>query len=145
MDDDTGTVYGAGGLAHYDGTYVVAVDGSTGELKEPGQARPSKDMAREVLRRRGKEEKPKTRWIDTQQRRFTSFIVSEASQQLLATGHPDDNEEEPFLVATKIEDGKDVWIEPLPAVAVKGGTAIDSAGRIFISLENGELVCYRNK
>ncbi|MEM7012920.1 MAG: PQQ-binding-like beta-propeller repeat protein [Verrucomicrobiota bacterium] len=251
VDDKTGTVYGAGGLAHYDGTYVVAVDGATGALKasnttsgtmssqvesgislqgslrivdgelqflgggvyevarydldtldcknealtdisskfrtafypyyptygkyvslehecsdgsflshdsnyagylyedlqlqEPGQTRVSKDMAREILRRRGKAEKPKTRWTDTGQRRFTSFIISETSQQLLATGHPDDKEDEPFLVVTNIQDGTDAWIEKLPAVAVKGGTAIDSAGRIFVSLENGELVCYTAK
>ena len=99
-------------------------------------------MAREVLRRRGKAEGPKTRWADTKQRRFTSFIVSDPTQRLLATGHPDEYEDKPFLVATNIADGSDIWLEKLPSVAVKGGSAIDSSGRIYTSLENGQLLCF---
>lgn len=252
VDEETGLVYAAGGLADYDGTYVVGLDGKTGELKvsnttsgtmssevesgislqgslrivdgelqflgggvyevarydleslaclnepkvqitaqfrtafypyypiygkyvslehecedgsllshdsnydgdlydalqlqEPlgaGQVRPRKDAARELLRRRSKpEDSPKTRWADGNQRRFTSFIVSETSEQLLATGHPDARENEPFLVATNIKDGSDAWIERLPALAVKGGSAIDAKGRIYVSLENGALLCF---
>ena len=41
-----------------------------------------------------------------------------------------------------IADGRDAWLEPLPADAVKGGAAIDHAGRVFVSLENGQLRCY---
>lgn len=115
------------------------------QLQEAGQPRQQKDIAREVLRRRGKADPPKTRWTDSGERRFTSFIVSGSSQQLLATGHPDAKEDQPFLVATNIKDGSDVWIQKLPAIAVKGGTAIDSAGRIFVSLENGQLLCFRAK
>ena len=250
-DDATGTVYAVGGLAHYDGTYVVALDAKTGELKasntttgsmssvvesgislqgsvriangelqflgggvyevarydletlmclneakvqitsqfrtafypyypvygkyvslaheyedgsllshdsnyagylydklqlqEPlaeGQQRVRKDAARELLRRRGKANKPKIRWADKKQRRFTSFIVSGPSRQLLATGHPDEREDDPFLVAINVDDGSDVWVQKLPAVAVKGGSAIDAAGRIFVSLEDGQLLCF---
>ncbi|MFT5470377.1 MAG: outer membrane protein assembly factor BamB [Verrucomicrobiales bacterium] len=115
------------------------------QLQEPGQPRGQKDAAREILRRRGKAEPPTTRWTDSGSRRFTSFIVSEPSEQLLATGHPDEKEDEPFLVATNIKNGADVWIHRLPAVAVKGGTAIDASGRIFVSLENGQLLCFKAK
>ena len=73
-------------------------------------------------------------------RRFNSFIV--AGEQLLAAGHPDEKENEAFLVAINVEDGSDLWLEKLPVPAVKGGTAIDSKGRIFVALENGELRCY---
>ena len=31
----------------------------------------------------------------------------------------------------------------LPADAVKGGTAIDKDGNIFVTLENGQLMCFR--
>ncbi len=114
------------------------------QLEEPstdGAPRMKKDAAREILRRRGKKLKPATRWRDTEQRRFTSFTVS--GKTLLATGHPDDRPEEPFLVALNIADGTDLWKQSLPAIAVKGGTAIDSQGRIFVVLENGELMCFR--
>ena len=253
VDEQTGTVYAAAGLAHYDGTYVVALDAKSGELKasntstgtlssevesgislqgnlriadgelqflgggvyelarydlktlaclnepkaqihaqyrtafypyypvygkylsleyecedgsllchdsnyagylydalqlqEPladGQQRPRKDAAREVLRqrRRGQAQKPAIRWKDEGQRRFTSFIVSKPSRQLLATGHPDEREEDAFLVAINVEDGSDTWLEKLPSVAVKGGTAISANGRIYVSLENGQLLCF---
>jgi len=45
-------------------------------------------------------------------------------------------------VAMNIKDGSDAWIYPISANAVKGGAAIDHAGRIFISLETGELLCF---
>ncbi len=41
-----------------------------------------------------------------------------------------------------MKDGSDVWLQPLPAEAVKGGTTIDSLGRIFVALENGSLLCF---
>ena len=60
----------------------------------------------------------------------------------MATGHPDGNESETFLVAIDTADGSDRWIEKLPALAVKGGTAIGHDGRIYVSLENGQLLCF---
>lgn len=113
------------------------------QLEEPssdGTPRMKKDAAREILRRRGKAKKPTTRWRDQQHRRFTSFTVS--GETLLAAGHPDDKAQEPFLVALNIKDGTDLWKQSLPSVAVKGGTAIDNEGRIFVVLENGELLCF---
>jgi outer membrane protein assembly factor BamB len=84
--------------------------------------------------------KVRTIWEDKADRRFNSFIVS--SRGLLATGHPDQKPEESFLAAINTDDGSDLWIEKLPAPAVKGGSAIDAAGRIFVVLENGEMICY---
>lgn len=252
VDEESGTLYAAGGITHYDGTYVVALDAKTGELKAsnttsgtlssevdsgismqgnvhiagdelrflgggiyetarydlktleclnevrvditsqfrtafypyypdyakyvsldhtrddgtvlchdtnyggylfdvlqlqeaPANGRPRlpKDAAREFLRRRGQIEKPTTRWADVKQRRFTSFVVS--GDHLLATGHPDEKPDEAFLVATNIFDGSDLWKEKLPAVAVKGGTAVDSEGRIFVVLESGEMLCFKGR
>lgn len=80
---------------------------------------------------------------DQAARRFTSFILSD--NHLLATGHPAANPHESFLVAMNIKDGSDEWIHPIPTNAVKGGAAIDHAGRIYISLENGELLCFVTK
>jgi len=112
-------------------------------LEEPsadGTPRVRKDAAREFLRRRGKATLPRTRWRDQNQRRFTAFHVS--GNSLLATGHPDDKPQEPFLLALNIKDGKDIWKERLPSVAVKDGIAMDRAGRIFVALENGQLLCF---
>ncbi len=105
----------------------------------PGAKRQPKEAARWVLRRGG--EVPKPVWQDGNQRRFTSFIVSD--QRLLAAGHPDNQPEQSFLVSINTTDGKDQWREALPANAVKGGTAMDHRGRIFVSLENGKLLCFQ--
>ena len=61
---------------------------------------------------------------------------------LLATGHADKTPDKPFLVAINIADGTDLWQQELPADAVKGGTAVDAAGRVFVTLENGEMICF---
>ena len=132
-----------------DGTFLchnAAYEGSSFAnlaLQAPlpeGSQRATRDKAGEWLRRRGKAEKPKNLWEDQAQRRFTSFIVS--GDQLLSTGHPDEKPEEAFMALTNVKDGKDVWFEKLPAVPVKGGSAIDHEGNIYVALENGELMCF---
>jgi len=106
----------------------------------PGAPRQVKDAAREFLRRRGRNPGPKHVWRDNLDRRFTSFVVS--PEILLATGHADKTPDEHFLAAIRVRDGKDIWTRSLPADAVKGGTAIDASGRIFVTLENGQLYCF---
>ena len=102
-----------------------------------------KDAAREFLRRRGRGEAvPKDLWKDKADRRFTSFVVTE--DRLLGAGHPDGKPEESFLAAINVKDGADLWVENLPATAVKGGVAVDASGKIFVSLENGQLLCFVN-
>lgn len=105
----------------------------------PGVPRTKKEAARWA--RRGKNvPKPKQVWQDKTDRRFTSFIRS--GNQLLVTGHPDDTPEKIFLASINIKDGSDAWLEELPAEVVKGGSAIDHQGRIYVSLENGALLCF---
>jgi hypothetical protein len=41
-----------------------------------------------------------------------------------------------------VKDGSDLWVEKLPATAVKGGVAVDAEGKILVSLENGQLLCF---
>lgn len=48
----------------------------------------------------------------------------------------------PFLVAINIGDGLELWKHNLPAEVVKGGTAVDAEGRIFVTLEKGQLICF---
>ena len=103
----------------------------------PGTPKPFKEAAR-WARRGG--DVPKSVWKDKADRRFTSFVVTD--QSLLATGHPDKREQEPFLVAIDNTDGSDRWIAKLPANAVKGGTSIAHDGRLLVALENGTLLCF---
>jgi outer membrane protein assembly factor BamB len=106
-----------------------------------GVTRPAKEVAR-WFRRRGKEEvAPKTIWQDKTNRRFTSFAIT--TERLLATAHAEESPDRPFLVATSIKEGEDLWQQALPAGAVKGGLAIDRDGRIYVAMENGQLRCYR--
>lgn len=91
------------------------------------------------IRRGG--ETPKMVWQDSANRRFTSFVATDDT--LLATCHPDGNEQEVALVAMNTIDGKDLWSHPLPSLAVKGGTSMDHQAQIFVTLENGQLMCFQ--
>jgi hypothetical protein len=133
-----------GNSLRHDASYEGSVFGNLGleTPLPPGAKGVNRDVAREFLRRRGKDTaKPKFVWRDTKDRRFTGFIV--AQNQLIATGHADKTPDKPFLVAINIADGKDLWQLDLPANAVKGGTAVDADGRVFVTLENGQLMCFR--
>jgi outer membrane protein assembly factor BamB len=110
----------------------------------PGTKPLVKDAARDYLRRRGIDA-PNTSnlWRDKLNRRFTSFVVS--GDELLGTFHPDDKPQQPQLVRLDIRTGSDREGHTLPADAVKGGTAIDVAGHVFVTLENGQLMCFQGK
>jgi outer membrane protein assembly factor BamB len=113
------------------------------EALPPDAPKEKKEVARWLsmrARRTGQTFKRTNIWEDQQQRRFTSFIV--APETLLAAGHPDQQPTKPFLTAIDIAQGTDLWSHPLPALAVKGGTAINPQGRIFVTLENGQLCCF---
>lgn len=134
---------GDGNTLCHDASYEGSMFGNLALQNPPPDGTPAfvKDAAREFLRRRGRNApKPTNVWSDQRNRRFTSFIVSD--DRLLATGHPDEKPDETFLVAINVKDGTDAWVQELPADAVKGGSAIDASGRIFISLENGQLMCF---
>jgi outer membrane protein assembly factor BamB len=89
--------------------------------------------------RRG--QKLETVWQQQGQRRFNSFIVG--PQALLAAGHTgDDAGGSSFLAAVQLDTGADIWLEKMPGPVVKGGTAIDHQGRIFVSLENGKVLAF---
>jgi outer membrane protein assembly factor BamB len=46
------------------------------------------------------------------------------------------------LVALSLKDGRALWQQPLPAVPVPWGLALDSAGRVIITLEDGQVLCF---
>jgi hypothetical protein len=103
----------------------------------PGVPRDPKEAAR--WERRNGSSRPKLVWQDQANRRFTAFAVTE--HVLLAAGHPDGREDQPFLAAIDTKTGKDRWLVNLPSLPVKGGVAIDHNGRLYVVLENGQLIC----
>jgi outer membrane protein assembly factor BamB len=104
-----------------------------------GAARPALERARWPLNRRGP--RRESLWADQGQALFNAFVASPGT--LLAAGHTGAGDaEEPFLAAIDVSTGKDQWREPLPAAAVRAGAAIDAAGRIVLSLENGQVMLW---
>lgn len=134
---------GDGNMLCHDASYEGSAFGNLSLQAQlpPGTKGIVKDEAREFLRRRGQDPgTPKDVWKDKANRRFTSFVVSE--NRLLGAGHPDAKPDESFLAGINIKDGTDLWVQKLPATAVKGGVAVDASGRILVSLENGQLLCF---
>ncbi|MDP6523483.1 MAG: PQQ-binding-like beta-propeller repeat protein [Kiritimatiellia bacterium] len=99
-------------------------------------AAPTGEAARAEMRRRGTLKQGRLLWQDSRNRRFTAFIASD--KRLIAAGH---DSGKPFVTGIDAASGTALWEEPLPADTVKGGMAIDHDNRLFISLENGQLLC----
>ncbi|MCX7827036.1 MAG: PQQ-binding-like beta-propeller repeat protein, partial [Verrucomicrobiae bacterium] len=47
------------------------------------------------------------------------------------------------LAALDLQDGRTLWTQPLPARPVAWGVAVDHAGRVVVTLEGGQVVCFR--
>jgi outer membrane protein assembly factor BamB len=46
------------------------------------------------------------------------------------------------IVALSLEDGDVLWKKPLPATPVSYGLAVDSDGRVVVTLEDGRVLCF---
>ncbi|MBE7500189.1 MAG: hypothetical protein HS113_07750 [Verrucomicrobiales bacterium] len=46
------------------------------------------------------------------------------------------------LVALSLPEGRLLWAHRLPGVAVPWGLAVDAAGRVVVTLQGGQVVCY---
>ena len=69
--------------------------------------------------------------------------VLERLQRILVPGEPADSNRQPaHLSAISLTDGQVLWRQELPAPPVKAGMALDSQGRIVVTLENGQLLCF---
>ena len=68
--------------------------------------------------------------------RYNAFIVG--PDKFLAAGHTgDDDQTTSALAAIDLETGQIVWRQALPAPVVKNGLALDSSGRVFVTLTDG--------
>lgn len=103
-----------------------------------GQQRPRKPISRWGTQRN---RQPAQAVWQKAGRRFNSFIMGE--KDLLAAGHTgQDGNDTSFLAAINVQNGSDFWVEKLPGPVVKGGTAVNHQGQIFVSLENGQILAF---
>jgi outer membrane protein assembly factor BamB len=100
-----------------------------------------KDLAGEFLRRRGKEAPPAILWQDPRQLRFTALALSDTT--LIGAAQAPLENNQAVLVAIDVQSGNQLWQQPLPAATVKGGLAVDSAGGIYLTLEDGSLIAFK--
>jgi len=123
----------------YDASYEGSLHSSL-SLFPAGTPKPHRTVARWPFPRpRGAQ--PQAVWADGKGRRFNAFVVT--PDTLLAAGQaPALGGQRAFLAAVRLADGSDLWLRELPAAVVKGGTAVDHEGRIFVALENGDLICF---
>jgi outer membrane protein assembly factor BamB len=125
--------------ANYDGTEFGQLGLET--PRDPDDAgRSKRDLAGEFLKRRGLLPPAKHVWVQQAKNRFTGFAV--CANALLACGHSEQDPEQAYLSAMEIESGKELWKIPLASNSVRGGLAVNAAGRVFVSLENGDLCCF---
>jgi len=130
--------------------YDVTYEGSWQSplaLMEPlpaGTPKPFKPASRWGIQRRRGGPRRKALWQLPPDQRFHGFVVGPAA--LLAAGERGSaGGKTSFLAAVNLDDGKPIWVEKLSAPVVKGGTAVDAQGRIFVSLAGDEVVCFQGR
>ena len=126
----------------YDISYEGSRHGNLALLTalKPGQSRPKKPVSRWRGAPRGAP-KSGAEWTAAGNARFASFIVG--PKLLVAAGDVDnDGKAKAFLTALRLENGQRAWTKELPALPVKGGTAIDRTGQIYVATEDGRLMCF---
>lgn len=47
------------------------------------------------------------------------------------------------LVAVALDDGRELWRHVLPDLSIPWGLALDREGRVLVSLENGDVLCFQ--
>ena len=46
------------------------------------------------------------------------------------------------IVALNLEDGRVLWSENIPLAPVSWGLAVDRDGRVIVTLEDGQILCF---
>ncbi len=69
---------------------------------------------------------------------WRTSVVAAGNANLLCRPTPDGWK----LVAQHRSNKKDLWQQPLPAEPVRWAVAVDAQGRIFVTLRNGQVVCF---
>jgi hypothetical protein len=84
------------------------------------------------------------RWVQQPLNRVHGVAVT--PQTVVVVGLRDSEqptgEPEPWLIALRVSDGTTVWSQPLPAPSVPWGVLVDRDGRVVVSLQDGQVVCF---
>jgi len=73
--------------------------------------------------------------------KFNGFVIG--TEAVVCAGQKYDADfKSGFLAAYSLKDGTRLWRHELPCAAVKGGAAIDAAQRLFVSLQDGRVLCF---
>jgi len=124
-----------------DGGELALLRGRVGLWKElpGGRARPPTDRP---VRRRGPQPPPgRVVWTRSPMAIYKGFVRT--PNALLVAGIQRDDESKMHGAVTALgrQDGKILWNERLPGTPADWPMAVDAAGRIFVSLTNGKVVC----
>ena len=88
--------------------------------------------------------KPEITW-ETRVIRDPAALVLSAGA-VLVTGREaataDRNTDSHVLAALDRTDGRQLWSLPLPGAPARWGMAVDSLGRILVTLDDGRVVCF---
>jgi len=112
----------------------------------PGLHKPLSPDALEKIKSKKvpRNKKPKPEMIWDKKWMCRSFIVG--PEVFVAAGTSEFAPKDSYdLCAAKIRDGSKVWSQVLPAKPVRWGTAMDGKGRIFVSLDDGQVLCFARK
>jgi len=112
--------------------------------RKPGDPQPPPLPPWQFSRRIPGKPTARSLWEQKATQRYNSFIV--APNGLLAAGETaGDGPRNCFAALIELNNGSEIWRQDLAAPVVRGGTAVDHAGRILLSLEDGQVLCFGAK
>ena len=86
----------------------------------------------------------KPRWVQQPLNRVHGVAVTPRSLILSGLRDSEESADEPapFLTALSVADGTTLWSSSLPAASVPWGVLVDRDGRVVVSLQGGQVVCF---
>ena len=96
------------------------------------------------LTMRGDDGKPKVLWKDSSFEKTHGVVLTKNAVLVIGTARSSDPDSDPLpmLKAINPSDGKALWMQPLPSEAANWGIAVDHAGRILVTLYDGQILCF---
>ena len=129
-----------GSRLSYDVLYEGSRQSTLARLPAPKPGEPEVQPGTRMNARKTAEPSRAPIWECKPEQKYNSFVV--APNALVVAGYTGlEAQSTSFVAALDINDGKELWRENVPAAIVKGGLAADHAGRIFVSLLDGQVLC----
>ena len=74
--------------------------------------------------------------------RWANVVVTAQNAQLTLRAQRGISPSGWVLAARDPQQGKDLWVQPLPGEPARWGIAVDAGGRILVTLRSGEILCF---